>query len=75
MFETIGYTMLKRVEDEIRQSLTKWEPRIRNLDVIVDVDRENTSVVLITIQYETKHTQHRQELNYSFYLNEGLEQS
>ena len=53
---------------EVRASLKRWEPRIDVVDVSVDSDPADTSVLFIDIRYAVKATNDRRNLVFPFYL-------
>ncbi|MFO7634039.1 MAG: GPW/gp25 family protein [Caldilinea sp.] len=52
----------------VEEALGMWEPRIAVTDVVVRPDVEESSRLLIDIQYEVKTTRDRRSLVYPFYL-------
>lgn len=54
----------------VSAALTKWEPRIKLLSVIVQQGSE-PSQVLIVIDYQIRSTNQRSNLVYPLYLQEG----
>lgn len=55
----------------IEEALGMWEPRIRVTQVIVSPDPNETSRLLVEIEYEVKTTRDRRSLVYPFYLIPG----
>ncbi len=56
------------VENEVRQALIRWEPRIELRDVIVTPSPSATGMLLIEIKYEVKATNDERSIVYPFYL-------
>ncbi len=61
--ETLG-----RVETEVRNALTRWEPRIELLGVSADRDESEPSRLLLQIDYRVRVTNNRFNLVFPFYL-------
>lgn len=59
MFEPIDQFLLSDVEKEVRRSISKYEKRIQELDVLVE-EGEAFGRLVITIAYISKE-QHREE--------------
>ncbi len=51
----------------VEEALAMWEPRIRVIQVQVRSDPQETSRLLIEIEYEVKPTRDRRALVYPFY--------
>lgn len=69
-FSEINYTVLSSMEQEVRQALTQWEPRIVDLEVSCREDPHTQGVLLIDISYVVRSTNNPYNLVYPFYLNE-----
>ncbi|OKH18095.1 GPW/gp25 family protein [[Limnothrix rosea] IAM M-220] len=54
--------------NDVRESLTAWEPRIDLLDVDTNPDEENPNVLLIRVHYQVRTTNNIFNLVYPFYL-------
>lgn len=72
MFASINYTELKELEYEIKESLRKWEPRIKDLEVKARVESGHVGRVLVSIQYKTDHMVVPDGLDFVFEVNEGI---
>ncbi|MCA9875793.1 MAG: GPW/gp25 family protein [Anaerolineales bacterium] len=60
------------VAHQVRQALTRWEPRIDVLSVQVDGDTETPNLLLIRVDYRIRTSNSMQNLVYPFYIrNEG----
>lgn len=53
---------------EVRRALTRWEPRLEVLDVVVYPDENQLNRLLIEINYQVRRTNNRFNLVYPFYL-------
>lgn len=75
VFEPINTGTLARVEANIRESLTQFEPRIDVLDVDVrpDADDPNQGKLRIEVHYRVRATNNEFNLVFPFYLKEGNE--
>ncbi len=69
MFETPNYTTLSRIEEEARNALIRWEPRITDVETkasIADDGRLN-----LEISYRVRSTNNPYNLVFPFYMTEG----
>lgn len=71
-FDTMDYTTLNRMEYEVREAITLWEPRIVDLEVNLSIDEEQEGCVLINIDYTVRSTNNPYNLVFPFYINEGF---
>lgn len=71
-FDTMDYTTLSIMEQEVREALTLWEPRITDLDVNLIVDEKKDGCVQIDISYTVRSTNNPYNLVFPFYMNEGF---
>lgn len=62
-----------RIAHEVRQALTKWEPRIDLLDVRVESEVGEQNKLLIRVDYRVRSTNAFHNLVYPFYIREGGE--
>ncbi len=53
---------------EVTRALERWEPRIDVMDVDVDVDTEDPSVLYITLTYAVRGTNDPRNLVFPFYV-------
>ncbi len=58
-------------EIEIRDALEKFEPRIRNIEVEINNDGGDKSVVIVNIRYVVRTTNNLFNMVYPFYILEG----
>lgn len=56
------------IKDSIMEALLKWEPRIRDLDVVVKQDPKDLDRLNIEINYQVRSSSVPQNLVYPFYL-------
>lgn len=59
------------IEDEVRQALTRWEPRIDVLRVAATAHADTPNLLLIEIDYRLRANNAELNIVYPFYLNEG----
>ncbi len=60
------------IAHQVRQALTRWEPRIDVLSVQVDGDTDTPNLLLIRVDYRIRTNNSMQNLVYPFYIrNEG----
>jgi phage baseplate assembly protein W len=62
------------VVEQVRSSLTLWEPRIDVVGVSADVPPEGRNYLLIRIDYRIRSNNAFHNLVYPFFLNEGAGQ-
>lgn len=71
MFGETDYTTLVQMEQEVEDSIIRWEPRITDLRVHIEVDGKNAAQLNIYVSYVVRSTNNPYNLVYPFYLNEG----
>lgn len=70
VFEPITGATLARIEDAARTALVEQEPRIRLVNVSASADPDESSKVLLSIEYVILATSRRENLVFPFYLEE-----
>ena len=73
LFGDIGYTARTKMEQEVRDALIRWEPRIFDVQVQVEQDPADSARLLIEVSYVVRATNNPYNLVYPYYINEGLE--
>jgi phage baseplate assembly protein W len=68
VFDVIDAATLGRMEEEIRRSLERWEPRIDVVDVGFELDPSTPGKLSITIGYRLRATNDVRNLVYPFYV-------
>jgi len=68
VFHPNNATTAGLIQTAIDEALGWWEPRIEVLQVIVDVDEDETNKLLIEIYYRIRATNDERNLVYPFYL-------
>lgn len=72
VFEIMDVTTQTLLAEEIKRSVTLYEPRIDLNSVTFDVQQER-GLLLINLDYTIHQTNRRSNLVYPFYLNEGTD--
>ncbi len=72
VFETMDVSSLSRMEQEIRQALIRWEPRIRDIQVRAVPAAGSDAKLNIHIDYIVRSTNNPYNLVYPYYMNEGF---
>lgn len=65
LFEPNSIATLRLIQEEVKRSLARWEPRIKLDDVRVAVNPTDPRAVDITIMYTLIATQRREQVNLS----------
>ena len=73
LFGTMDYTTRTELEQEVRQALVRWEPRITDIDVRVEESGAETESLRIHVSYVVRATNNPYNLVYPYYLSEGAE--
>lgn len=68
-FETMDYTTRSRVEEEVRDALTRWEPRITEIEATVS--EETQGLLEIHVSYLVRSTNNPYNLVFPFQYTEG----
>lgn len=72
MFTGMDYTTLSQIEEEIRNALMNWEPRITDVEVEVEADKGGASLS-IHVDYVVRATNNPFNMVYPYFLSEGQE--
>ena len=73
VFDTMDYSNLVQMENEIQNALIMYEPRIIDVEVTIDADAEEVGKFRIHISYVVRLTNNPYNLVYPYYLNERLQ--
>ena len=68
VFDTIDASTVGRMEEEVRNALTRWEPRIDVVGLDFDLDGVDRGELMIQIDYRVRATNHYRNLVYPFYV-------
>jgi phage baseplate assembly protein W len=71
LFEPIDTGLQTLIFDRINTAILYYEPRIEVEDILLDTERVNEGVLIITIAYRVRATNSRFNFVYPFYLTEG----
>ena len=71
VFEPNTAALRGLVQTRVRESLTRWEPRIDVVDVRVETPPEARNYLLIRIDYRVRSNNAFFNLVYPFFINEG----
>lgn len=71
-FSSMGMIDRTGMEEEVRQALIRWEPRITDAQVEVDDKSMGNGAVEIHIRYVVRATNNPYNLVFPYYLNEGV---
>lgn len=72
-FASMDYTTMSEMEKSVRDALTLWEPRIRDVEASLSMDPGETGRVNIEIRYVVRSTNNPYNLVFPFFINEGIE--
>lgn len=70
-FETVDYTTLYAMKNEVERALVRWEPRISKVEAAVSDERAEQGCLLVSIRYVVRATNNPYNMVYPFYINEG----
>lgn len=68
VFEPIGSGTEQEINRMVRESLLRWEPRIRIDDVVTTIDQDNYGKIDVNVTYTITRTNTTFNLVYPFYL-------
>lgn len=68
-FETADYTTLYSMKNEVEHSLTRWEPRITDIEAEVSDEKIEEGILFIHIHYVIRSTNNPYNLVYPFYIS------
>lgn len=71
VFGSADYTTITLLRQEVENALTRWEPRIKDVEVTVEEDPSETGRLIIGISYVVRATNNPFNIVYPFYINEG----
>lgn len=71
VFATVNTTTRSLIEDDVRDALLEWEPRIDVQSVTARNDPDEQGKLLIEIDYRVRATNTEDNLVYPFYLEGG----
>ncbi len=71
-FADMDYTTINTMKREVERALVQWEPRIDEIEVVMDTAREREGMLLIRISYRVRSTNNPYNMVFPYYLNEGF---
>lgn len=71
VFDMTDDSTLRLMESSIHESIVLWEPRVEEVEVSAEADKETPGKVDINIGYVVRATNNLFNLVYPFYMNEG----
>lgn len=72
IYETMDDTTLFLIEEEVKESVLNWEPRIEDINVKAIKDERSYGKININVSYRVRRTNNLFNLVYPFYLKEGV---
>lgn len=70
MFAALDYTTLTMMKHAVEEALIRWEPRITDIKVKVENQRQKENAIQIEIAYRVRTTNNPFNLVFPFYLQE-----
>ena len=71
LFEGNDDTTLRLIEAEIEEAVRTWEPRVHEIEVLVERETGNEQRLLIHVKYTVRTTNNLFNQVYPYYLFEG----
>ncbi|MCL2698128.1 MAG: GPW/gp25 family protein [Oscillospiraceae bacterium] len=72
VFDVMSQSTLTLIENEVRDCIIMWEPRVENIEVQVTPNSEHGSgAVNIAVSYTVRLTNNQYNLVFPYFLNEG----
>lgn len=71
VFDLTDEVTMRKMEEDIREAIMIWEPRVGEVDIKALKDTEVPGKINIDIHYTVRSTNNRYNLVYPFYLEEG----
>jgi uncharacterized protein len=68
LFEPINANTMGMMGEAVRESISRWEPRVVLDDVVITPDPGSIGAVFIRLDYRIKATNDRRNLVYPFYV-------
>lgn len=63
-FESVNYSLISRIRNEITQSIAQFEPRVENVSVSVDGNSGDAGALVILIEYRVRENAHEQSMSF-----------
>ncbi len=71
LFQRADHSVLVQIEQTVRDSLLRWEPRIRDIQVKANA-HTGSDQVTVQISYRVRSTNNPYNLVFPFFMNEGF---
>ncbi len=71
VFDSLTTTFKTLLEDNIREAILNWEPRIDVDAIAIDQGKDEEGLVSVTVDYTIRKTNARSNIVYPFYIQEG----
>jgi phage baseplate assembly protein W len=71
VFDLTDEVTMRKIEEDIREAIMIWEPRVGDVDIKAIKDTEVPGKINIDINYTVRSTNNRYNMVYPFYLEEG----
>jgi phage baseplate assembly protein W len=68
VFASVNATTAGRIAYEVKMSLTRWEPRVEVIEVVVTYETEQPGTMYIDIRYVERETNDPRNLVFPFYV-------
>lgn len=72
VFDDVDYTTINQMQNEVRNTLIAWEPRITDIEVIVETDGKSAGKLVIHVAYVVRATNNPFNLVFPYFMNEGM---
>lgn len=73
VFESIDYGNLVQIENEVKDALRQWEPRITDVEAEARQKEGSGNMIEIHISYRVRITNNPYNMVFPFYLEEGYD--
>lgn len=73
VFESIDYGNLVQIENEVKDALRQWEPRIADVEAEARQKKGAGNIIEIHISYRVRITNNPYNMVFPFYLGEGYD--
>lgn len=74
VFDTLDYSNLVDMKNEIEHALMLYEPRITDTEVQIQIDTGEEGRIDLEIHYRVRATNNPYNLVYPYFINEGFEE-
>lgn len=71
MYESLHTQTLHEIEKSVKMAIHMWEPRVKDILVHAELDKENEGLVRVSISYVVRTTNNPYNLVFPFYMVEG----